>query len=390
MQPSGQPDFPSHLPGLFRQFLESVPDAVIEVDGDGRIVFANARVEEVFGYRPCELIASPVEILIPGELQAAHASSRAAYTERPKRREMGSSVAFAGLHRNGSRFSADVALNPIRWENYPPSHILAFVRDVTHLRRLEIAERELLDKTLLGVVTTLNSLMSITSPLIFDRTQSIRALVSHMASRVVPKELWQYQLAAALCLIGCVTIPPDVFERFWSGAKLSEEEDRIFRSHPAVGEKLLAPIERLEDVAQIVGRQLAAAESGSGTVEFGVSLLQVAQQADRLLYRNTPLASMIKQLRLKGGPRYPEDLLVSLADYAPPPGVYEVKLLRLGELHTGMILEEDLSTDSGLLIAPKQTVINFVLIERIRNFSHSAGVHEPFRVRCPASGQPVV
>ncbi len=376
-------DFPS----LFHHAFEFVPDAVVEVDAEGTIVFANSKVEELFGYRPSELVGNPVEILIPRELQAAHVDRRARFAERPKSREMGSSIPFAGLRRDGTGFSADVALSPIQSPLYPGSHTFAFVRDVTHLRRLEIAERELLDKTLLGVVTTLNELMSLTSPLLYERTQSIRALVSQMVRGFDPAVVWQHQLSAALCLIGCATLPPDVFEKVWTAAPLSADEERIFQSHPRVAEKLLSHISRLEGVARIVGGQLTNASPEGGPVELGICVLQLAQHVDRLLYRDTPLPSILKQLRSRRPP-YHEDLIEALSGYVPPETDMVMKALRLGELRTGMILDADLNTESGLFIAPAQTRINQVLLERIRNFSWSAGIHEPIRVRCPRDPAP--
>jgi PAS domain S-box-containing protein len=369
-------------PDVFRKAFESVPEAVIEVDAEGIIVFANAGAEAMFGYKPSELTGNPVEMLIPRELRTVHEDKRADFAEQPHSRGMGSSVPFAGQRKNGTRFSADVALSPFRVEGSGEFHTFAFVRDVTHLRRLEIAERELLDKTLLGVVATLNELMSLTSPLIFERTQSIRALVSHMLKGFDPKELWQYQLAAALSLIGCSTLPPMVFERTWSGMRVSEEEDRAFRSHPTIAEKLLAPINRLGGVAKIVGGQLRQASPQGGAEELGICLLQLAQHADRLLYRATPFPDVHLQLRARR-PAYDEDLLDALVDYVPVRTEFEAKALRVGQLREGMILDQDLTTISGLVIAPKDTMINLILLERVRNFSVTAGVPEPVKVRCP-------
>ena len=40
----------------FRQLLDATPDALLIVDGDGVIITANPRCEEVFGHPPCELL----------------------------------------------------------------------------------------------------------------------------------------------------------------------------------------------------------------------------------------------------------------------------------------------------------------------------------------------
>src|ERR1044072_3424255 len=49
------------LSGIF----ENAPDTMIVVNSAGKIERANARVEQVFGYKPGELIGRPVETLVP-------------------------------------------------------------------------------------------------------------------------------------------------------------------------------------------------------------------------------------------------------------------------------------------------------------------------------------
>ena len=51
---------PEPAPGLnearFRRLLEAAPDAILEVNADGRITVANAAAEHIFGYTRAELI----------------------------------------------------------------------------------------------------------------------------------------------------------------------------------------------------------------------------------------------------------------------------------------------------------------------------------------------
>ena len=56
-------------------FADSVPDAVVVVDDEGRITFVNRQVLTLFGYGRAELIGSPVEILLPIHLRPSHTSA---------------------------------------------------------------------------------------------------------------------------------------------------------------------------------------------------------------------------------------------------------------------------------------------------------------------------
>src|SRR5882762_9102657 len=50
---------------LLASLLESASQAIISIDRTGRIVLANRRTEEMFGYKPESLIGNHVELLLP-------------------------------------------------------------------------------------------------------------------------------------------------------------------------------------------------------------------------------------------------------------------------------------------------------------------------------------
>ena len=49
----------------FRELLESLPDGVIVVSPDGRIVAVNAQACALSGYLPEQLVDAPIEVLVP-------------------------------------------------------------------------------------------------------------------------------------------------------------------------------------------------------------------------------------------------------------------------------------------------------------------------------------
>jgi PAS domain S-box-containing protein len=137
--------------------LEAVPDAVVYVGPDGRISFANTLAGQLFGYPPADLAGLPVEVLIPESARAQHRQHRDFYLAAPRRRPMGAAQAeLAGRRRDGSIFSADVSLVPIRAgaEEDAELGVLAVVRDRTErlaaeeeLARLEfLADRAQLER----------------------------------------------------------------------------------------------------------------------------------------------------------------------------------------------------------------------------------------------------
>ena len=61
---------------LVRRVLDSAPDAMIIIDRNGGIVFANREVETLFGYQAVELVSQKVEVLLPERFRFRHIGDR--------------------------------------------------------------------------------------------------------------------------------------------------------------------------------------------------------------------------------------------------------------------------------------------------------------------------
>jgi PAS domain S-box-containing protein len=200
----------------FAGLLEAAPDAMVCVEGDGRIALVNAQAERLFGYRRDELVGQPVEILVPGAVRAIHPGHRTAYMADPRRRAMGEGMELAGRRRDGSTFPAEISLSAIDTDE--GILVTAAVRDVTDRLEAEAeqqrlkteAERDRLERQLQqsqrleslgqlagGVAHDFNNLLGVIS--------SYAAFVAEEAEKLAPAEGWeairadieQVQLAAA-------------------------------------------------------------------------------------------------------------------------------------------------------------------------------------------------
>src|SRR5580765_6924247 len=98
----------------FQEVLESAPDAILEVDRDGRIVLLNAVAEKMFGYSREELLGQPVESLVPFDLRGQHEQHRSGYRSHPKTRPMGSGLDLWAQRKDGTRFPAEISLSPVK------------------------------------------------------------------------------------------------------------------------------------------------------------------------------------------------------------------------------------------------------------------------------------
>ncbi len=113
----------------FSTLLDAMPDAIVIVDGDGKIVELNVRVVGMFGYTRQELIGEPVERLMPQRFRAGHTEDRARYAENPHVRPMGLGLELSGLRKDGREFPVEISLAPYHSPDGPV--VVAAIRDVT-------------------------------------------------------------------------------------------------------------------------------------------------------------------------------------------------------------------------------------------------------------------
>ncbi|HUA31604.1 MAG TPA: PAS domain S-box protein [Streptosporangiaceae bacterium] len=115
---------------VLRQLLDALADGIVLADEDGQILLANQRAEAMFGYRPGELAAQPVESLVPASLRDAHRLHRAAYALKPVPRSMADRARLAGRRKDGSTIPVTITLNPVPTAS--GHFVLAVIRDAKH------------------------------------------------------------------------------------------------------------------------------------------------------------------------------------------------------------------------------------------------------------------
>jgi two-component system CheB/CheR fusion protein len=123
----------------FRLIVEHAPEAILSIDGSGKIALANAQAERMFGYPAAELLGQDLEILVPDAVRASHGRLRDAYFASPSSRVMGNGRPLFGRRKDGSMVPVEIGLNSIRFQH--EVHAMAFISDLTSRRLLE-DERE--------------------------------------------------------------------------------------------------------------------------------------------------------------------------------------------------------------------------------------------------------
>lgn len=119
----------------FKTILEATPDCLVVINNEGKIVIVNDRTEQLFGYKPNELIGQYVECLIPKRFHGNHVGHRTNYFSKPRIRPMGAGQELYGQHKKGHEFPVAISLSPLETEEGMLA--LAAVRDISKQKELE-------------------------------------------------------------------------------------------------------------------------------------------------------------------------------------------------------------------------------------------------------------
>ena len=124
--------------------LEATPDAIVGVDRDGRIVFANHSCEKLLGYRPGELAGQQARMLFAEDTRADMIRLRERLFADPELRARTHTLTSTRmLRRDGSILPGETTLS---WLEEPEGILLiAAIRDLSERQRAESQLRALLE-----------------------------------------------------------------------------------------------------------------------------------------------------------------------------------------------------------------------------------------------------
>jgi response regulator RpfG family c-di-GMP phosphodiesterase len=114
---------------------------------------------------------------------------------------------------------------------------------------LVTAEKQLLEQTLSSSIQVLTEVLSLVNPTAFSRAERARRYIHHVVTVMKLGNPWQYEVAAMMSQLGCVTLAPETIDAVYSGEKLLPNEQKQYDAHPSVAYDLLSKIPRLEPVA---------------------------------------------------------------------------------------------------------------------------------------------
>ena len=126
----------------YRVISETAHDAIFTIDRDSRVLFVNKAVENLFGYKPEEIIGKSLDIIIPHRLRESHRRGIERYLRTRERHIDWSAIELPALHRDGHEFPVELSFGEFHDES--GTIFTGFARDITE----RMKAREELQKSL--------------------------------------------------------------------------------------------------------------------------------------------------------------------------------------------------------------------------------------------------
>ena len=136
----------------------------------------------------------------------------------------------------------------------------------------------------------------------------------------------------------------------------------------------------------------AVSETGHGTpsslahpdeaIVLGAKILKLAVALDNIRMKGLSDEAAIDRLRVRRAEFGPE-LIEALKDIEPETAKMELRKVLTSMLTTGMILQQEIRTHTGMLVVPEGQAITQALLIKLNNFSRAGTIGKDVMVLVP-------
>ncbi|WP_291858868.1 sensor protein FixL [Bradyrhizobium sp.] len=159
-----------------RSILDTVPDAMIVIDGRGIMQFFSTAAERLFGYAEHEAIGRNVKELMPEPDRSRHDGYLSRYRSTGERHIIGIGRIVTGQRRDGTTFPMHLSVGEMQSGGEP--YFTGFVRDLTEHQQTQAQLQELQSE--LVHVSRLSAMGEMASALAHELNQPLAAISNYM------------------------------------------------------------------------------------------------------------------------------------------------------------------------------------------------------------------
>lgn len=259
----------------------------------------------------------------------------------------------------------------------PPPVFLEALTAALEQHRLITSERELLERTLVGSMRALTEVLALIHPE-FGATARQHERARQVAAHLQVPEAWHVEVASMLSQVGYVVLPNEVLVKVHHGSELDATERGMLARVPAVVDRIISLIPRLDVVHEALRHQDRPFESNNATNKPHPIGSRILKALSALAIEETRSPDSAHALAILRSQRslYDPVVLDAIASVCGPRRP-ETREVTLREMEVGMVLASDVTTRSAMLLVARGHTVTAQLIERLLNFDLKFGVVQP-------------
>src|SRR5579864_5301194 len=124
-----------------RLVVETANDAVVSMDDNGTIQFANRATARIFGYDPTELVGRPLTILMPESMRELHDRGFRRYLDTSRRQINWQGTELTALRKDGQVLPVEVSFGELTRNGRKV--FTGFIRDISERKQAREAQQAL-------------------------------------------------------------------------------------------------------------------------------------------------------------------------------------------------------------------------------------------------------
>jgi putative nucleotidyltransferase with HDIG domain len=264
--------------------------------------------------------------------------------------------------------------------------------------RLLNRSNRFLETNLLEMIKTFAGLLEKRDEFVGSHSKRVAAACRAICQKLGLRDTVRKDIETGALLhdIGKIGIPDPILlksNNFFQMSRLTEEEKKLVRLHPVIGQEAVEMIDILNPVSLII-RHHHELFNGTGypdqlsgyNIPLGSRIISVVDAYDKVVYsietkrreaaRRVILTHLIKNSGILYDPDVVDMFIAYIQEQAKLISMKKERSIPLGDLKPGMVLSRDLSTWGGMLLISQNEIVSNSDYSRIIRFRQRKSVPE--------------
>ncbi|MCF6149673.1 MAG: response regulator [Candidatus Kuenenia sp.] len=233
--------------------INTVNDAIILINNNGIVTYANNTTEKIFGYSKNELIGRKLhKTIIPKRYVKEHLEGMKQFKKTGKGNIIGKITEVYATRKDKSELPVELSLSAFKIHN--KWHVVSVIRDITPRKMADALLKqsmETLQKSFGGMINALSHMAETRDQYTAGHQRRVTELARTIAIEmgISPEQTDGLYLGGLIHDIGKICVPAEILSK---PDKLTKIEYQIIQNHPQVGFDILKKIEFPWPIARII------------------------------------------------------------------------------------------------------------------------------------------